>query len=58
MTTEQRAAILQVCQHLINAGIAFHARPQDGIVYPADRGLAEIEAILADIDVPGDRREL
>lgn len=48
MTETQRAEILEVCQHLINAGITYAYRHEkNGLpVYPASRGLKEIEKIL------------
>lgn len=46
MTDQQRAEILEVCQQMICQALAFAYVPGSLPVYPASRGLKEIEKIL------------
>jgi hypothetical protein len=46
LTEKQQQEILEVCQHLINSGIAYHALQLRVPGYPATSGLAEIVRIV------------
>jgi hypothetical protein len=57
MTEAQKKAILEVCQNLINAGLAYaHQQRPSELVYPATRGLAEIVRILGEEEKSDDNR--